>query len=135
MAMRRVIYHNKHHILKLYYQGVPPAFLMREYRIPSSTLYSWIAKTPKSVVVTAADSQEITNWHHKERHYKKIEKELEFIRRTVIKNMPRSEKIAIIDREYGKESLHVQCEALNLNRSTYINHRYRSKKENAWFKM
>ena len=134
MVMRKIIYHNKHHILKLYYQGVPPAFLMREYRIPSSTLYSWIAKNPRSVVMTTTNSQEITNWYHRERRYKKTEKKFEFIYRAVIKNMPRSEKIAIIDREYGKESLHVQCEALNLNRSTYINHRYRSKKENAWFK-
>ena len=134
MVMRKIIYHNKHHILKLYYQGVPPAFLMREYRIPSSTLYSWIAKNPRSVVMTTTNSQEITNWYHRERRYKKTEKKFEFIYRAVIKNMPRSEKIAIIDREYGKESLHVQCEALNLSRGTYLNHRYRGKKENTWFK-
>ena len=60
--------------------------------------------------MTTTNSQEITNWYHRERRYKKTEKKFEFIYRAVIKNMPRSEKIAIIDREYGKESLHVQCE-------------------------
>ena len=31
----------------------------------------------------------------------------------------------IIDREYGKESLHVLCEALDIKRSTYLNYRRR----------
>ena len=132
--MRRFIYNNKHRILKLYYQGTPPSVLMHEYRIPSSTLYSWIAKTPKSVVMVSNSNHEIINYYRNKSHCEKIEEELAFLRRTLVKDTPRNAKIAIIDREYGKESLHVQCEALNLSRGTYLNHRYRGKKENAWFK-
>ena len=132
--MRRFIYNNKHRILKLYYQGTPPSVLMHEYRIPSSTLYSWIAKTPKSVVMVSNSNHEIINYYRNKSHCEKIEKELAFLRRTLVKDTPRNAKIAIIDREYGKESLHVQCEALDINRSTYLNHKNRSKKEDIWFK-
>ena len=112
--MRRFIYNNKHRILKLYYQGTPPSVLIHEYRIPSSTLYSWIAKTPKSVVMVSNSNHEIINYYRNKSHCEKIEEELAFLRRTLVKDTPRNAKIAIIDREYGKESLHVQCEALDI---------------------
>lgn len=67
-------------------------------------------------------------------HSKKLESELGFLQRTVVKDLPLRDRMAIIDAEYGRESLHVQCEALGVNRGTYLNHKYRNKNDDVWFK-
>lgn len=56
------------------------------------------------------------------------------MQRTVVKDLSLRDRMAIIDAEYGKESLHVQCEALGVNRGTYLNHKYRNKNDDVWFK-
>ena len=125
--MRRIHHNNKRHILKLYYQGTPPSFLIQEYGIPSSTLYSWIAKSPKSIAIAAHNDRKFRNWYSLEIATRKKEQQLAFIHRTVIKNMPLSKRMETTDREYGKESLHVLCEALDMKRSTYLNYKRRRK--------
>ena len=83
--MRRIHHNNKRHILKLYYQGTPPSFLIQEYGIPSSTLYSWIAKSPKSIAIAAHNDRKFRNWYSLEIATRKKEQQLAFIHRTVIK--------------------------------------------------
>ena len=107
--MRRIHHNNKRHIQKLYYQGTPLSFLIQEYGIPSSTLYSWIAKSPKSIAIAAHNDRKFRNWYNLEIATRKKEQQLAFIHRTVIKNMPLSKRMEIIDREYGKERLHEFC--------------------------
>jgi len=127
------IHHNKHKIIKLYYQGVSPSVLCAEYNIPSSTLFYWISKYPKSVAMSN-DRSRFSNWHTAIAHHKKTAAELAFLQRTILKEFSLRDRMAIIDREFGKESIHIQCEALDVNRSTYLNHRNRGKNDDAWFK-
>ena len=129
----RIRNHNKKFkVLKLYYQGMPATRICREYRIANSTLYKWINDYPRdSLYGSRAASVNLSKLLN---HTKKVEAEVEFLHRTVIKDIPLRDRLAIIDQEYGKESLHVQCEALDVNRSTYLNHKYRSKNNDAWFK-
>lgn len=133
--MRHIQYNNKQNVLKQYYDGIPPTVLSKEYNIPQSTLFYWISKYSKSVVLKKErEDKRFNNWSKLQSHSDKQELEIAFLKRTVVKKIPLKECLSIIDNEYGKESLHVQCEALDVNRSTYLNHRYRNKNDNAWFK-
>lgn len=131
--MKHIEYYNKQKILQLYYDGASPSLLSDEYHIPQSTLFYWISKYPKASLSSPAQHQ-IKNWSKLVSHNKKLEAELDFIKRTVVKTLSLRQRMAIIDAEYGKESLNIQCEALDISRATYLNHRYRNKNDNAWYK-
>ena len=131
-GMRHIIYNNKQRILKLYHEGISPTFLSKEYHVPQSTLYYWVKKYPQKIGTQNGAS--LKRWDKIITHNKKIEAELSFLKRTVVKEFSLRERLNIIDKEYGKESVHVQCEALDVSRGTYLNHKYRNKKDNAWFK-
>lgn len=122
----------KQEILKLYYDGASPMALIKTYNIPESTLFYWITKYPEGIVKKKSLSR-FSSWSKTLSHTNKIEAELEFLKRTVVNKIPKRERIKIIDEEYGKESLHVQCEALEVDRGTYLNHKNRNKNEDAWF--
>ncbi|MBR2766880.1 IS3 family transposase [Candidatus Saccharibacteria bacterium] len=132
--MSKTKHKNKELILELYYSGVSPVKLSEEYHIPQSTLFYWISKYPKEIVLNRPRSS-IKGLSRMMSHTKKIEEENSFLKRTVVAKIPLQERLAIIDDEYGKESLHVQCEALDVSRGTYLNHKNRNKNENAWFKL
>lgn len=132
--MKRITHNNKQQILKLYYNGVPPCTLIREYRVPSSTLYFWIKQNPKSFVINTRNDSEMMTYHKLVSHCQKIEKELKLVQSEIVNKVPRQERVLIIDKKYGTESLHVLCEAFMINRSTYLNHQKRSKKNDVWFK-
>lgn len=111
---------------------MPAAKICQEYRIAHSTLYKWINDYPKQVILDKTMPRYSTAKLFS--HARKLEAELAFLKRTVIKDISLRERMRIIDEEYGKESLHVQCDALDINRSTYLNHKYRNKNEDTWFK-
>lgn len=108
--------------------------ICQEYHIPHSTLYLWIAEYPCEKVMIASSKKRLPTISKMLSHSKKLESEVSFLQRTVVKDLSLRERMAIIDAEYGKESLHVQCEALDVKRGTYLNHRYRNKNDDTWFK-
>ena len=132
--MRHKIYHNQEKVLKLYYNGSSPTWICEEYNIPESTFFYWLSKYPNGLHKSENYKDRLRNWPKMVSHTKKLEAENAFLKRTLVKNLSRKERMTIIDAEYGKESLHVQCEALDLPRGTYLNHRDRNKNNNAWFK-
>lgn len=130
--MRKTIRNKKFKLVKLYYEGTPATKICQEYRVAHSTLYKWINDySEQAILEKSMPHRSITKLFS---HTKKMEAELAFLQRTVIKDISLRERMAVIDKEYGKESLHVQCEALNVNRSTYLNHKYRNKNDDTWFK-
>lgn len=135
IRMKRKINSNqKYKIIKLYYEGESAEALCRNYHIAHSTLYKWIADHPKESMIRARLKKEKpVNVPYLMSHAKKLEAELEFLHRTVTNKIPLRERMKIIDDEYGKESLRVQCDALGVNRATYLNRKYRNKNEDAWF--
>lgn len=108
--------------------------ICQEYHIPHSTLYLWIAEYPCEKVMIASSKKRLPTISKMLSHSKKLESKVSFLQRTVVKDLSLRERMAIIDAEYGKESLHVQCEALDVKRGTYLNHRYRNKNDDTWFK-
>lgn len=89
-------------VLKLYYEGMPATAICKEYRIPHSTLYKWIADYPKQSVMNAELRKHPISLSKTLSHNKKLEDEIAFLRRTVVKDIPLKERMAIIDREYPK---------------------------------
>ena len=73
-------------------------------------------------------------WDKLQAHTAKLEAELAFLQRTIVDNYTLRERMDIIDKEYGLDSIHVQCEALKVARGTYLNHRLHNKNDTAWFK-
>lgn len=124
----------KFKILRLYYEGIPATVLCAEYRIPHSTLYKWITDYPRQSVIDDEMKKGNIGLSRLFSHINKLDSEVAFLQRTVVKEIRLRERMAIIDKEYGKESLHAQCEALNVNRATYLNHKYRNKNDDTWFK-
>lgn len=132
--IRKYSYNKKIKLLKLYYEGMSGSAICQEYHIPHSTLYLWIAEYPCEKVMIASSKKRLPTISKMLSHSKKLESEVSFLQRTVVKDLSLRERMAIIDAEYGKESLHVQCEALDVKRGTYLNHRYRNKNDDTWFK-
>lgn len=131
---RRTISTIKYQILQLYYDGASPTEICNEYHIAHSTFYKWRKDYPKeSIDRTRVNGKNPVNITRLVSHLRKVEAELSFLHRTVAEKMPLRERMKIIDNEYGKESLKVQCEALSVNRSSYLNHKNRGKNEDAWF--
>ena len=46
---------------------------------------------------------------------------------------PLKERLYALESFYGKYEVHIICEVLDVDRSTFYNHMLRSKRENAWF--
>ena len=46
---------------------------------------------------------------------------------------PLKERLYALESFYGKYEVHIICEVLDVDRSTFYNHMVRSKRENAWF--
>ena len=105
--MKRIAYNDKDRIMKLYSRGVQPKTLIKEYRIPSSTLYYWINNTPIKVAANSDHTHTIAGWSKLNSHCKKLESELAFIQRALIDSMALKDRLSVIDEEYGKESLNV----------------------------
>ena len=47
---------------------------------------------------------------------------------------PLQEKLCELEKLYGKYSVHVLCDALNVPRGTFYNHIKRNKRDNVWYK-
>ena len=122
-------------LLRQYHNGARPSQLCRENNVPESTFFDWLKKYPKSVVCQEYKSKAFPGFHREMRHLKKIEEENRFLKRVIVENISPREKMAILDKEYGKESTHVQCDALCFNRSTYLNHLKRNKNNRSKYKI
>lgn len=124
----------KYKIIELYYEGASAKSLCREYNISRSTLYKWIADHPQESMIRAKLKKEKpVSISRMVSHTEKIESEIDFLHHVAIAQIPLKERMNMIDKDYGKRSLRAQCDALEVNRATYLNHRNRNKNEDAWF--
>ena len=131
---KKINLNTKYQILQLYYNGASAKALCDDYHIARSTFYKWTKDYPETSIKRARiNTGNPVNITRLLSHLKKVETELDFLHRTVTEKMPRKERIKIIDEEYGKESIHLQCEALGISRTTYVNHKYRGKKDDIWY--
>jgi len=135
--MRRISINTKSKILNLYRHGISPKYLSEEFKVNLKTIYDWIEKEKKHSLVNSSNSSStktISDIHKLTSSLEKTQAELQFLQRVLVEDLPLNYRIKLIDEEYGKESLHVQCEALEVKRSTYLNHKKRNKNNDSWYK-
>lgn len=123
----------KQTIISRYIAGEKISDLVQETGIPRSTIYSWIKahkeqeskKQPKLTVRAFIDLENKVN---------RLEGIIEILKTVNCKaNAPLREKLYALEELYGKYSVHMLCEALDVPRSTFYNHILRNKRDNTYY--
>lgn len=112
--------------------GESVTFIADELGIAKSTLYNWIKKFKPVTEEKKFIAKDFNNLKQRtNRQSDMIE-----ILKTVECNAhsPLQEKLCEIEKLYGKYSVHVLCDALNIPRGTFYNHIKRNKRDNVWYK-
>lgn len=103
--------------------------IVKETGVPRSTIYYWI-KQYKGL----DDLNDITlkkTLDNLQRKYKKSQQICEVLKSVnCTPNSPLKTKLYELKKLYGKYSVHVLCEDLDVNRGTFYNHILRNKKQN-----
>ncbi len=115
-----------------YLSGESVTFIADELGIAKSTLYNWIRKfkpIAKEKKFTAKDFNNLEQRTNRQSDMIEILKTVE-----CNAHSPLQEKLCEIEKLYGKYSIHVLCDALNIPRGTFYNHIKRNKRNNVWYK-
>ena len=116
-----------------YRNGEAVERISERLEIPRSTIYVWLKKY-KELPENNPDSYiNYQRFYAQEKaRYEKFEqicKVLQTVKCTT--TSPLQIKLSELEKLYGQYSVHVLCEALDVNRGTFYNHILRNKKENA----
>lgn len=109
-----------------YLSGESVTFIADELGVAKSTLYNWIKKfkpVAEEKKFTAKDFNNLEQRTNRQSDMIEILKTVE-----CNAHSPLQEKL------YGKYSVHVLCDALNVPRGTFYNHIKRNKRDNVWYK-
>lgn len=112
--------------------GESVTFIADELGIAKSTLYNWIKKfkpVTEEKKFTAKDFNNLKQRTNRQSDMIEILKTVE-----CNAHSPLQEKLCEIEKLYGKYSVHVLCDALNIPRGTFYNHIKRNKRDNVWYK-
>lgn len=107
--------------------------ILADMGIPKSTFYGWLEAERKE---SARDPSYFSavNFHRLMYHTLHLERVISLLKEAkCTPNAPLKEKLAETERLYGKYSVHVICDAMNIPRGTFYNHMRRSKGDNTWF--
>ncbi|MBP5752484.1 MAG: helix-turn-helix domain-containing protein [Treponema sp.] len=113
-------------ILKLYQEGKSTAEIAEQFHVSRSSVYRWINSRTKH------DLQSVTKLSEREFYLmraklERLEKENEiFYACSCGRNSPLEEKYDEITRLKDKYGIHALCRVLNVNRSAYYHHFFRS---------
>lgn len=65
---------------------------------------------------------------------RRLEQKLEIIKQVGCSpNVPLREKLVALENLYGKYSVHLLCETMDVSRGTFYNHILRNKRDNTWY--
>ena len=124
----------KKSIVNRYLYGESVTSLVSELCVSRSTIYIWINLYKPDLKsnekqFTAGELQQL-------RRTVKRQSEIIEILKTVNCNYysPLQNKLCELEKLYGKYSVHVLCDALNVPRGTFYNHIKRNKGDNTWYK-
>jgi transposase InsO family protein len=119
-------------IVEQYSSGQPVTLLCIKYDIPRSTVYHWLGQNRK--LKSSVDTEFCyQDYHNLKRKYDKLEEKLEVVKAAGCSlTAPLQEKLSALEKLYGKYSVHVLCEALDVSRGTFYNHIFRRKKT-TWY--
>ena len=103
--------------------------IVKETGVPRSTIYYWIKQYKKLEELNDITLKKTLD--NLQRKYKKSQQICEVLKSVnCTPNSPLKTKLYELEKLYGKYSVHVLCEALDVNRGTFYNHILRNKKQN-----
>ena len=123
----------KQAIINHYLLGEKISHLVQENGILRSTLYSWI-KAYKDRATKKQPKFTIRAFMDLENKVKRLEGIIEILKTVNCKvDAPLREKLYALEELYGKYSVHMLCEALEVSRGTFYNHILRNKRDNTYY--
>ena len=124
----------KKSIVNRYLYGESVTSLVSELCVSRSTIYIWINLYKPDL--KSNEKQFIAGELQQLRRTVKRQSEIIEILKTVNCNYysPLQNKLCELEKLYGKYSVHVLCDALNVPRGTFYNHIKRNKGDNTWYK-
>ncbi len=117
-----------------YRRGKPVEELMKEYEVPRSTLYSWFKKFKD---LPQNDPENCLNvmMHRsvEKRQQEKLKAMCEILQKAeCTASAPLRDKLYALEKLYGEYKTQDLCDALQVDRGTFLNHVLRSKKDQAY---
>lgn len=118
-------------IVNRYYAGESVKKLAEEIGVSENTVYAWINEAMpkiKGEKLTANDYRRLMN---------KLEQQSKMI--AILKTVdcctksPLKLKLSELEKLYGKYKTHILCDALDVDRGTFLNHIKRNKRDNVWY--
>ena len=115
----------KKQVVERYLKGEPVAELSAELGIAKSSIYEWISELNS---YTAEQAKIMRSKLNKQQQIIEI---LKSVNCTV--SSPLKQKLTELEKLYGQYDNHTLCEALDVDRATFLNHIKRRKGDDAWF--
>lgn len=120
----------KDQLVQRYLNGGSVTDICLETGIARSTFYDWIRpfKAAEADPQYAVSASEFAKMKH---YITKLEQKIEVLQKVnCTASAPLKEKLHELALLHGQYSVHMLCEALNVDRGTFYNHIFRSKKDN-----
>ncbi len=126
----RLTKEQKESAVNRYLTGENPAAIIVEMKISRSSLYLWV-KQHNEAIKEEGDVVSLNNYRKLRRRVKRLEDIIEIHKKVDCGyNSPLKDKLRALEQLYNQYSVHILCEALDVPRSTFYNHIFRSKKGN-----
>ena len=120
------------HALNLWQSGKSVLEIVKETNIARSTIYRWINNRKNQPPEPNPPSQHTVTLL--ENKIKRMEGIFTIIKESRCSpTAPLKEKLIALGSLYGKYSVHMLCEALDVPRGTFYNHIFRNKRDNTWY--
>lgn len=125
----------KQELVKRYYNGESASLICLQAGVPRSTFYTWIK--PYKVVKTGSGTEiSVMDYMRQKQHVEKLENMIDVLRMVECNiESPLKVKLEELSKLYGKYSVHVLCESLDVARGTFYNHIFRNKKEKSSYQI
>lgn len=118
--------------INLFQSGKSITTIAKELGVTRSTIYRWINDYKNQPTKENQANQRTIN--RLENRIKRLETIIEIIKETNCSpSAPLKEKLTALESLYGKYSVHILCEALDVPRGTFYNHIFRNKRDNTWY--
>ena len=127
---RKFTLEEKHKLVTKYFSGESVRSITKISGVPSSTLYSWI----KLYRPDFESKEKLFTYKEVQQLRRTVERQSDMI--AILKSVnctvysPLRDKLYELEKLYGKYSVHVLCDSLEVSRGTFYNHIWRNKKEN-----
>ncbi len=119
----------KQQVIERYLSGEASTSILADTGIPKSTFYSWVRNYQEKQKDANQKVVNIRNYHLLERKVARLEGIIEILKAaTCTANAPLKQRLSEAEQFYGKYSIHMICDALDIPRGTFYNHVLRSRR-------